>query len=380
MSRRRQLGGDVDDHVLLAADDPPAAELHQHVARVHAVLRRRRARRAAGSSSTRRRSRATARAVDRSAARGISGATTSSATSISANRSTPVVQPARSSAAASTSSCALPAPAPRPRSEPSSQVAPASAAASALPTAAAQVVVGVEADLARASASRSARDARRRAGADQRAGRVDDVDDARAVGLHQLGLLGQRGGLEHVAHHQEADRAHAVLARPARCAARRCRPRCSASRRARRSAPSSLRALQPRERADAREAAAPRSARAATAPARGRDQLASSACAERPYWIEEPPSAVAVRDLDDGARRRVERRGDARDLLGGELVAHGVHAVAQRRVDERDHAHAAAAPRAQPLADPRGGRGHDVEVAGVERQEVAGALDLEQHA
>ena len=34
----------------------------------------------------------------------------------------------------------------------------------------------------------------------------------RAVGLHQLGLRGQLGGLGHVAHHQEAGDVHAQLA------------------------------------------------------------------------------------------------------------------------------------------------------------------------
>ena len=32
-----------------------------------------------------------------------------------------------------------------------------------------------------------------------------------------------------------------------------------------------------------------------------------------------------------------------------------------------------------PLGDLQGGRGHDVEVAGVRRQVVRGALDLEEH-
>ena len=41
---------------------------------------------------------------------------------------------------------------------------------------------------------------------------VGDIDAVRAVALHQLGLRGERVGLDHVAHHQEAGHVHAQVA------------------------------------------------------------------------------------------------------------------------------------------------------------------------
>ncbi len=105
---------------------------------------------------------------------------------------------------------------------------------------------------------------------------------------------------------------------------------------------------------------------------------------------------VAMRDLDRVDARGVQRGRDVGHLLEGVPVPHGVHAVPQRDVldvdlwsDRRVGGHRAtpaATPRSrrraarQPLADPQRRRGHDVEVAGVGRQVVGGALDLEEHA
>jgi hypothetical protein len=48
--------------------------------------------------------------------------------------------------------------------------------------------------------------------------------------------------------------------------------------------------------------------------------------------------AVAVGDLDDGDAGTVHRRDHAPHLLSGELVGAGVRAIAQRGVDDADHA------------------------------------------
>ncbi len=72
----------------------------------------------------------------------------------------------------------------------------------------------------------------------------------------------------------------------------------------------------------------------------------------------------------------------SRDVAGVYAVPDGVHAVAQGDVlDEERLGHRATAVsgvRGDALGDPQRGRGHDVEVAGVGRQVVRGALDLEE--
>ena len=65
----------------------------------------------------------------------ITGRTTSSAASINANTSMPVVMPRRSATAANTSFLVFPAPAPKPRTDPSICTAPARTAITELATA-----------------------------------------------------------------------------------------------------------------------------------------------------------------------------------------------------------------------------------------------------
>ena len=65
----------------------------------------------------------------------------------------------------------------------------------------AEVVVTVEAHRPAEGVHTSDHPVRR-----QRACGVDDVHARRAIDSHQRGLLGERGGLEHVRHHQEPDR------------------------------------------------------------------------------------------------------------------------------------------------------------------------------
>ena len=91
--------------------------------------------------------------------------------------------------------------------------------------------------------------------------------------------------------------------------------------------------------------------------------------------------AVAVGDLDRVDAGGVEGGDDALDVVWGDAVADGVHAVAQGDVlDEDRGAHRLASLRGgDPLGHLQRGGGHDVEVAGVRRQVVGGALDLEEH-
>ena len=92
-------------------------------------------------------------------------------------------------------------------------MAPSSTATTELATDEREVLVGVDADLG-AGVEHVA------VGADpvadavhgQAAAGVGDVDAVRAVGLHQLGLLGELRGRGHVAHHQEAGDVHAEVA------------------------------------------------------------------------------------------------------------------------------------------------------------------------
>ena len=182
---------------------------------------------------------------------------------------------------------ALPAPAPRPRRQPSIWVAPASIAATVLPTARPRLLWAWK-----PTAGTTARSASTRARASSRhhrAGGVDDVDAAGAVGGHQRRLLGERRRARACATSSGSRSPRGRARRRPRSAARRCRPRCSGSR----SGPPGRRARRrPRGRAGCRRraAAAPRSARAATALRGALDQLELGRSPTIPYCSEEPPS------------------------------------------------------------------------------------------
>lgn len=93
------------------------------------------------------------------------------------------------------------------------RVAPHSIAASvfAIPC---EVVVAVEAGFGlRLEHIAQRLHSRRHVARQHVAGRVHDVHGLRAVGLHQLALLGQALGIVEVGHHQEARGIHAELAR-----------------------------------------------------------------------------------------------------------------------------------------------------------------------
>ena len=116
-----------------------------------------------------------------------------------------------------------------------------------------------------------------------------------------------------------------------------------------------------------------------------------SSTSEQPVVERRPAEAVAVGDLDHGHTGGVERGDDVAHVLLGELVSLGVRSVAQRRVGH-PHVEGVGVRHQRPcrtdvlalhvsgdlVADLCRGRGHDVEVAGVRREEVAGALDLDE--
>ena len=117
---------------------------------------------------------------------------------------------------------------------------------------------------------------------------------------------------------------------------------------------------------------------------RGRDQR-DLVHPREPVVEGGPAQAVAVSDLDDLHAGRVQRVHGRADLLLGELVRHRVAAVAQRGVGDAQVvrwgvAEAAGVITPPPLgpdlgdelADAGGRRGHDVQVAGVLGQVVAG--------
>ena len=93
-------------------------------------------------------------------------------------------------------------------------------------------------------------------------------------------------------------------------------------------------------------------------------------------------------DFDDGHPGVVEGGDDVTDVLFGELVCLGVRTITQRRVGHPDiervgkwhdqHAHFLVEVLGHLVADLGGGSRHDVEIAGVGREEVAGALDFDE--
>ena len=201
---------------------------------------------------------------------------------------------------------------------------------------------------------------------------------------HDPCLRGDRLGRRHVRHHQVAVHVHAELARQpdvlhrdvglgavrrdphqvgaqlARAAPAAASCRCPAG--------TSPRASRPLD-----HAAAPRSA-------------ARRRCARAHVLDGRGAEAVAVADADRVHAGRVEPAGDRSDLLA---ACSDARSRASRRGASSPAAGSAAAG-ASPsslmlsrlvrvqLRDPDGGRGHDVEVPGVRRQVVAGALDLDE--
>ena len=178
---------------------------------------------------------------------------------------------------------------------------------------------------------------------------------------------------------------------PARSAGSRRRPRCSGSRSGRSTrrcpAPAVMSSLVPTP-------GSIRKAILASLARLGRGSISSCSAVVREAVVEgRPAQPVAVGHLDDRHAGGVQRRDDGAHLVLGELVALGVRAVAQRRVGHAGrrvgprHGTRRSCPRERSSPSrlcrrsPRrpGGRGgHDVQVAGVRRQVVARALDLDE--
>ena len=158
---------------------------------------------------------------------------------------------------------------------------------------------------------------------------VDDVDAGCAVGLHQLGLLGELPGRRHVAHHQEAHRLHTQLACIFQMLARNIRFG-TVGRHA--------------HDAGARVAGLPQIVRGADTGQQqrgnpgllhrlgdGRDPLQVGVRTES--VVETGPfETIAVRYFDAVDTSRVQRRGDRLHLGDAVLMADGVAAIAQRYV------------------------------------------------
>ena len=114
---------------------------------------------------------------------------------------------------------------------------------------------------------------------------------------------------------------------------------------------------------------------------RGRRREQLGVGVQRPAVLDRARAqSVAVPDGDRPHARAIERARDGLDLLDAVLVRDRVRAVAQRRVDD-PHGRPACSRRSLgvQLRDAHGGGGHDVEVAGIRREIVACALDLEHH-
>ena len=145
---------------------------------------------------------------------------------------------------------------------------------------------------------------------------------------------------------------------------------------------------------DARAASGRRSSPACAVFDRGAISRSRSSVQAEAVVERAAAEAVAVADLDHRHPGAVEGVHDGRHLVHGELVGVGVGAVPQGRVGDADVEFVGVGPGARVassvgivrsdqspghlLADLGGGRRHDVEVAGVGRQEVAGALDLDE--
>ena len=142
----------------------------------------------------------------------------------------------------------------------------------------------------------------------QRAAGVGDVDAVRAVGLHQLGLLGERSRRLPCGSSSGSRRRPCRARGRARCAGRRCRPRCSAWRRGRCATPSVVGGLELVRWCRCRAAAAWSSFACLTTLGRGLDPLPVGVGAEAVVEAA-ARQAVAVGDLD--ASRPRPRRGRA---------------------------------------------------------------------
>ena len=303
------------------------------------------------------------------------GATTSSAAARIAGRSMPVSTPSRSKTAVRTSVGELPAPAPSARGRAVDLAGARPVGEDGVRHAHRQVVVAVVADLRLvAHLGEDRLDARDRVVEDQRPGRVDDVGALAAGVDHDPCLPRQLVGRGHVAEHEEADGLHAELARGAEVLDRDVG--LGAVRRdAHDLHPGGRGALEILDGADARhEQGGDARARGLVGGGGDERELVRGREAVVERRAAEP---VAVGDLDDRHAGVVERADGVAHLALGELVRHRVAAVAQRRVGDADvRRHAALPSRASARRSPDRARrrGHDVQVAGVRRQEVPGAL------
>jgi hypothetical protein len=167
----------------------------------------------------------------------------------------------------------------------------------------------------------------------QAAAGVSDVDAVRAVGLHQPGLLGQRPGRGHVAHHQKTGHVHAqvpglgdVLGGNVGLGGVRGDPD--------RGDPE---IVGPFEVLDGADAGQQQGGQPGALHYRGdgTDPFLVGVGAG-PVGEAGARQPVAVGDLDSVDARGVQGSGDGRDLVQGEPVADGVHAVPQGHVLDVD--------------------------------------------
>jgi hypothetical protein len=190
-----------------------------------------------------------------------------------------------------------------------------------------EVLVGVDADLGAGIEDVAVgADALAHAAHPQVPAGIGDVDAVRAVGLHQRGLPGQVGGRRQVAHHQETGDVHAqlaggrdVLGGDVGLGAVGGDPD--------RADPEGERVLEVGDRADAgqQQRGQPR---VGDRTGHGLDPFLAGVAA-RPVDQARAGQPVAVRDLDRVHAGRVEGGGDPGGLLRRDPVPGGVHAVPQ---------------------------------------------------
>jgi hypothetical protein len=202
-----------------------------------------------------------------------------------------------------------------------------------------EVLVGVDADLGAGIEDVAVgADALAHPAHPQVPGGIGDVDAVRAVGLHQRGLPGQVGRRGQVAHHQEPGDVHPQFARgrdvlggDVGLGAVGGDPH--------RADPEGERALEVGDGADAGQQQRGQPG-AGDGPGDGLDPLLAGVAA-RPVGQAGAGQPVAVGDLDRVHAGRVEGSGDPRGLLRPDPVAGGVHAVPQGDVlNEKPPAHA----------------------------------------
>ena len=109
------------------------------------------------------------------------------------------------------------------------------------------------------------------------------------------------------------------------------------------------------------------------------DRSSASECSGRAVLDRARPQAVAVADGDGPHAGPIERFGDGSHLV--DPVTMGDRVEPSRSVVSTTRTVVArrSSPCGVQFGDPHGGRGHDVEVAGVRGQVVARALDLDHH-